>query len=481
MMSRKDQRQLTKAEKSWILYDVGNSAFVLVMVTAIMPIFFKDFAAKGLTDAVATANWGFANSAASLVLAVLSPILGTISDYKNMKMRMFFIFLVLGFFFTGSLIFVGEGMWLICLTLFVLARIGWAGANLFYDATIVDVVDDGHHGGDLDLMTGTAYAASGVDKGPVDKNGTTDGANRREDREADAVNAMDHISSLGYGWGYIGSVIPFLLIIALIMTAGSDDACGGGSTGGALPIFQTKVGFAIVLIWWTLFSIPMLLNVKQKHAMAPSKTPVADSFKRLIQTFHEIRTRHRQVFLFLLAYFFYIDGVGTIISMSGAYGRDLGFSVPLLIGVILFIQVVAFPFALLYGRLALRFSAPMMLKVGILIYCMITLIAFSLPAIEDHNIKIATFWLIAFFVASSMGGLQALSRSYFATLIPLEKSGEFFGFYNVFGKFAAISGPFLMGVVGTLSGDTRWGVLSLLVLFVVGGILLMKVSDQSGA
>ena len=476
-MGSQNSRQLTQAEKSWIFYDVGNSAFVLVMVTAIMPIFFKDYAAKGLTDAVATANWGFANAAASLVLALLSPILGTISDYKNMKMRMFVIFLTIGLLFTGTLLFVGEGMWLLCLTLFVLARIGWAGANLFYEAAIVDVVDDGHHSGDP--AADPVYAVNGIKTGPADKNKNVaaNGAHRREDRQPDAVNAMDRISSLGYGWGYIGSVIPFLLVIALIMTAGSDNPPGTASAEGGLPVFQTKVGFAIVLIWWAVFSIPMLFNVKQKYAMASSKTPVADSFKRLVQTFHEIRTRHRQVFLFLLAYFFYIDGVGTIISMSGAYGRDLGFSIPLLIGVILFIQVVAFPFALLYGRLALRFSAPMMLKVGILIYCMITLIAFSLPVIEDLNIKIAMFWLIAFLVASSMGGLQALSRSYFAALIPPDKSGEFFGFYNVFGKFAAISGPFLMGVVGRLSGDTRWGVLSLLVLFVAGGILLRKASD----
>ncbi|MGD9733931.1 MAG: MFS transporter, partial [Desulfamplus sp.] len=165
----------------------------------------------------------------------------------------------------------------------------------------------------------------------------------------------------------------------------------------------------------------------------------------------------------------------TVISMSSAYGRDLGFSVTLLIVVILFIQIVAFPFALLYGRLARKFSTRNMIMAGIIVYCIISCIAFALPSITDSNLQVAAFWLIAFLVASSMGGLQALSRSYFASLIPPEKSGEFFGFYNIFGKFAAITGPFLMGVVGRITGESRWGVLSLLFLFMAGAFLLMKV------
>jgi len=182
--------------------------------------------------------------------------------------------------------------------------------------------------------------------------------------------------------------------------------------------------------------------------------------------------------MFLVAYFFYIDGVGTIISMSTAYGRDLGFGVTLLIVVLLFIQIVAFPFALLFGRLAVVFTAKRMLLAGIGVYIIVTLLAFFLPSIEDIAIRTAVFWLIAFMVASAMGGIQALSRSYFGKLIPPEKSAEFFGFYNVFGKFAAISGPFLMGIVGRLTGDTRWGVLSILFLFIIGGILLSRVVEE---
>lgn len=415
--------KISKEERSWILYDVGNSAFVLVMITAIMPIFYKDFGAAHLPGATSTAHWGFANSAASLVLAILSPILGAMADYKMRKKIFFLIFLTLGLGFNLALPVVQQGQWLLCLLLFVFARVGWAGANVFYDAFIIDV--------------------------------TT--------RER-----MDSISTKGYGYGYIGSVIPFVAIIGLIFNAGMSDG---------LPIRETKLGFIVVAIWWALLSVPAIKNLKQHHYLEPSATPIADSFRRLGRTFGEIK-KYRQPFLFLAAYFFYIDGVGTIISMSTAYGRDLGFGVPLLIGVLLFIQVVAFPFALLFGRLASIFTAKKMLLTGIGIYIVVTLLAFMLPSIDDLKIRTLFFWVIAFLVASAMGGIQALSRSFFGKLIPPEKSAEFFGFYNVFGKFAAITGPFLMGMVGSLTGDTRWGVLSILVLFVIGGIILLGVRDD---
>lgn len=417
------QAKMSRSEYSWVLYDVGNSAFVLVMITAIMPIFFKDYAGSGISATLSTANWGFANSTASLILALLAPILGAMADYRQKKKLFFFIFLALGLVFTLGLPLVQKGQWLLCLVLFVVARVGWAGANIFYDAFIVDVTS--------------------------------------RDR-------MDLISSRGYAWGYIGSVVPFLAIIGLILFSGMADG---------LPAPAVKIGFVIVALWWLLFSIPLLKNVQQTHGIPLSGTPVRDTFLRLLATVREIR-RHRQVFLFLAAYFFYIDGVDTIISMSTVYGRDLGFGITMLIGVLLFIQIVAFPFALLFGRLARRYSTRTMLLAGIGVYCLATFIGFMLPSIDDAGLKAALFWSIAFLVASSMGGIQALSRSYFARLIPHEKSAELFGFYNVFGKFAAICGPFMMGVVGQLSGHSRWGVLSILVLFVAGGALLLLVSEE---
>jgi UMF1 family MFS transporter len=415
--------KMTAEERSWVLYDVGNSAFVLVMVTAIMPIFFKDYAASGVPDAVSTANWGFANSTASLILAVLAPLLGAMADYRHRKKVFFCLFLAVGLFFNLALPFIEKGQWLPCLILFVLARVGWAGANIFYDAFITDITTPAR---------------------------------------------MDVVSSRGYAFGYIGSVVPFLVIIGLILAAGM---------AGGLPIPEAKVGFVIVAVWWLIFSIPLLLRIKQVHYLAASATPIKDSFRRLLRTSGEIR-RHRRAFLFLLAYFFYIDGVDTIISMSMAYGRDLGFGVTMLIVALLFIQIVAFPFSLIFGRLAVIFSAKTMLLAGIAVYCLVTFIAFLLPVIDDPAAKAAAFWGISFLVASSMGGIQALSRSYFGRLIPAENSAEFFGFYNVFGKFAAISGPFLMGVVGRMTGETRWGVLSLLALFLIGGWLLGRVREN---
>ena len=416
--------KMTPEERSWVYYDVGNSAFVLVMVTAIMPIFFKDFAASGIPGADSTANWGFANSTASLILAILAPVLGAMADYRHRKKLFFLVFLIIGLCFTILLPLVKQGQWLFCLVLFVLARVGWAGANIFYDAFITDVTTPAR---------------------------------------------MDSISSRGYAFGYIGSVLPFLLIIALFLSVGMADG---------LPVAQAKIGFVIVALWWLCFSIPFLRKVKQVHYLPASKTPVFDSFARLLHIFKEIR-QHREAFLFLAAYFFYIDGVDTIISMSMAYGRDLGFGVSMLIGVLLFIQIVAFPFALLYGRLAARFTAKKMLLAGIAVYSCVTFIAFMLPSIEDMRMKTMAFWGVAFLVASSMGGIQALSRSYFGKLIPAEKSAEFFGFYNVFGKFAAITGPFLMGVIGRITGETRWGVASILILFIIGAWLLNQVGSES--
>jgi len=416
---------LTTTEKSWVMYDAGNSAFVLIMVTAIMPLFFKEFAAAGQAAAVSTANWGFANSTASFILALLSPLLGTLADYKGKKKRFFSCFLIMGLFFTGALTCIQQGQWLLCLVLFICARVGWAGANLFYDAFLTDVT---------------------------------------------TPERMDCVSAKGYGYGYIGSVLPFLVIIGLILLT--------SSSSGELPAQQTKIGFVLVVLWWFLLSLPMLKHVRQQYAIAPTGPLLSSSFSRLFATFKEIR-RHRQIFSFLLAYFFYIDGVGTIISMSTAYGSDLGFSSTMLIAVLLFIQVVAFPCALLYGKLAVRFSTKSMLLVGIAIYTLITLMAFLLPTLPTPQIRIAAFWCIAFLVASSMGGIQALSRSYYGKLVPPEQSAEFFGFYNVFGKFAAITGPALMGVITSTTGDARWGVLSIVVLFILGGAVLLRVKESA--
>lgn len=410
----------TKEEKSWVLYDAANSVFVLVMVTAIMPIFFKEVVSAGVPSAISTSNWAFGNSIASFTLALMAPILGTMADYRGYKKPFFLFFLAVGLLFTVMLIIPVPGQWQLCLGFFIFARIGWAGANLFYDSFLVDV--------------------------------TT------RDR-------MDRISARGFGLGYIGSVIPFTIIIALLLSAGIENG---------LPPTMTKVGFVIVALWWLCLSIPAARNLTQNYYIEPSHRPCVESFKRLAATFADIR-KHRKVFIFLAAYFFYIDGVGTIISMATAYGHDLGFGAGLLITVILFIQIVAFPFTLLFGRLSVRFGARSMIMFGIGIYVLITLLSFLLPFIGSYPVRHGLFWFIALLIASSMGGIQALSRSYFSKLIPPENSAEFFGFYNVCGKFAAIAGPLILGVVGRMTGDTRWGVLAIVFLFIIGALLLKRV------
>ena len=421
MTTTRAKWHFTKQEISWILYDVGNSAFVLVIVTAIMPIFFKDVLAGSLSDTQSTALWGYANAAASLILALCAPLLGTFSDFESTRKKVFTILLMGGLLFTFLLATTGQGEWQIALLFFVFARICWAGANVVYDSFLVEVASTGR---------------------------------------------IDQLSAQGFGWGYIGSVIPFLLGMWLIFSAMS------GSESDLLPIHETQLTFIVVAVWWLLFSLPLLKNVRQNNYIPKPRYPLKSAFLQIWQTLKKIR-QHRPAFMFLVAYFFYIDGVDTIISMAAVYGRDLDFSATQLISVILFIQIIAFPCALIYSRLAGVVSTKKLLLSGIFVYCIITVLGWALPSVPEAR-QTTVFWLMAFLVASSMGGIQALSRSYYGKLIPPENSGEFFGFYNIIGKFAAIVGPLMVGLIGTMTGHTRWGVLSLLVLFTIGGWLLWR-------
>jgi UMF1 family MFS transporter len=416
---------VTKSQKSWLLYDVANSAFVLVIVTAIMPIFFKEIAARSMPAEVSTALWGYANSFSGLLLAIIAPLLGACADYQGWKKRLFALFLTIGITATALLYFCAEGAWLYCLGVFVIARTGWAGANVFYDAFITDI---------------------------------------SEHRE------MDKISAAGYAWGYIGSIIPFLLIIALIV------ALQQPAAAETIPLLAAQLSFVIVALWWLLFSLPMLRYVQQIHFIPTVTRPLWTAWRRVIATLRQVRA-HRNAFTFLLAYFFFIDGVDTIIAMAVVYGVDIGISSSALILAILTIQIIAFPCTLIWGHLAKYFPAKRLLQTGIAIYSLITLLAFLLPSLSTLEGKTRGFWILAVLVATSMGGIQALSRSFYGRLIPSQQSGEFFSFYDIFGKFAAIIGPFLVGITGQLSGESRYGVLSVLLLFLVGSVILTQVRE----
>ncbi|AGK52350.1 MFS transporter [Bacillus sp. 1NLA3E] len=408
----------SKEENSWMFYDWATSAYSIIISTAVFPLFYKASATSaGVSAANSTAYLGYTISFATFLLAVLSPILGTIADYQGYKKRFFTFFFGLGVAFTALLAVIPSDRWLLLLIFYTVAVIGSSGSNIFYDAFLVDV--------------------------------TT------EDR-------MDRVSARGFGLGYIGSTIPFIISIAIIMLAQNK----------TIPISTTtasQISFIITAIWWGLFAIPMFKNVYQRYYIEREPNPIVNSFKRLGKTLKEIR-KYRALFLFLLAYFLYIDGVDTIITMSTAYGTDLGINSTNLLIILFATQVVAAPFAILYGRLAKSFTGKKMLYVGITVYIIVCIYAYFLKTTLD-------FWILAMLVASSQGGIQALSRAYFAKLVPKQNANEFFGFYTIFGRFAAILGPLLVGATAQLTGSTSSGVFSLAILFVLGLIILSRVPE----
>jgi UMF1 family MFS transporter len=410
---------LTKQEKSWVFYDWANSAYSILITTAIFPLYFKAAANEaGIAASTSTAYWGYANSIATLSISLCAPFLGSIADFKGFKKRFFTFFFALGIIFTLLLAVVPSNQWLILLICYMVTVIGFGGTNIFYDAFLVDVTTE---------------------------------------------ERMNQVSSKGYAMGYIGSTIPFILGIALILL----------SQQGILPISVTtasQAAFAITALWWGLFTIPMLKHVKQVYYKERVSNPVSNGFRQLFLTFKKIRL-FRPLFLFLFAYFFYIDGVNTIITMSTAYGSDLGITSTNLLIILFATQVVAAPFAYFYGKLADRFKGKTMLLVGIFVYVVICIYAYFLKTTLD-------FWILAMLVATSQGGIQALSRSYFAKLVPKDSANEFFGFYSIFYKFAAILGPFLVGLTAQITGNTNSGVFSLIILFIIGGLLLIKVPEK---
>ncbi len=424
-------KNLSKKEISWMFYDWANSAYTMVVTSTIMSLYFLSSAGAALEGKVAdpavTANayWGFANSAATLVLVVLSPILGTMADYKGKKKQMFKLFLFTGVVFTALLAFIPSNQWLLLLIAYVITAIGFAGANIFYDAFLVDVSEDAN---------------------------------------------MDRVSSLGFALGYIGSTIPFIICMVLVVLA----------TLGRAPFSvetSYKISFVITAVWWIGFSVPILRDVHQIYGIDAEPHFVRNSFRRLGRTLKEIR-KHRHIFIFLLAYFFYIDGVDTIIKMATAYGSTIGIGSIMLLLILLVTQFVAFPFAIIYGKLAEKFGTKRTLNMGILTYCVICIVAFFMSPERDTKTLTIMFWVLAMLVGTAQGGIQALSRSYFGRIVPKNQANEFFGFYNIFGKFAAILGPILFGWISLLTGKAHYGVGSIIILFIVGSIIFHFVPDE---
>lgn len=404
-----EKQKMTKEEKSWILYDVANSAFIMTL-TATIPIYFRALATEADISAThATSIWGTCTSIAILILALLSPILGALADYQNMKKRIFVIFLAIGI--GGGIAFTIAPNWSTFLLFFIVSRIGYTACNVFYDAMLVDVTTD---------------------------------------------ERMDQISSFGYAFGYIGSCIPFIAGIILILV----------KPFGLTTLLATQISFVITIVWWFLLTIPLLKNVKQTHYLRPKKNIVKHSFRRLYVTFMKLK-KNKRLLYYILGYFFYIDGVYTIISMATSYGGEVGIDSTQMILALLLTQIVAFPCAIWSGKLAERFGSIRIIKIFILIYCGICFYGYLLDSALD-------FWILAVLVGMCQGGIQALSRSYFGKLIPKKESSEYFGFFDIFGKFADFFGPLLISLCALIFHSSSYGVLALIFLFLIGFILIRK-------
>ena len=402
--------KLTRLEKQWILYDVGNSAFTL-LVTTIVPIYFNYLAGNaGISQVDYLAFWGYAASIVTLLVAVSGPIFGTLADNKGFKKPIFVASILIGA--VGCLALGLAKQWLIFLIIFIIAKFGYSTSLIFYDSMLTDVTTE---------------------------------------------DKMDTVSSQGYAWGYIGSCIPFVLCLALVLLADKI---------GITMELAMGLSFLIVAAWWVLTSLPLLRNYRQTHYVERQKHAVRQTFSRLGHTLLGLG-KDKQVLFFLLAFFFYIDGVYTIIDMATAYGSALGLDSTGLLLALLVTQIVAFPCAILFGRLARRFSSEALITVCILAYTGITIFAVFMT-------NQAQFWVLAVCVGMFQGGIQALSRSYFAKIIPPEKSGEYFGLLDICGKGAAFVGTGIVSIVSQLTGDINKGVGAIAVLFVLGILFFRK-------
>ena len=413
---------LNRQEWSWVLYDIGNSAFIL-LVTAIVPIYFGSLtAAAGLTEEQRFSYWGYGLSVATIVVALIGPICGTLADHKGFKKPLFVACMLLGV--VGCAALGGAWSWLSFLVIFVFAKIGFSSSLVFYDAMLPEITTE---------------------------------------------ERMDNVSSMGYALGYIGSVIPFVVCLVVVLNAGSF----GLTISSAMVI-----AFCITAVWWLVCTLPLLKSYRQQAYTEYTGSALTASFRRLGKTFREVR-KEKHIFLYLVAFFFFIDGVYTIIGMATAYGSSLGLDSTGLLLALLVTQIVAFPCSIIFGKLSAQFDTGKLIKLCIICYSGITLFGVFLNSLWQ-------FWVLAVLVGMFQGGVQALSRSYLGKIIPPERSGEYFGLMDIFGKGADAMGPALVSLMTTLMGEhsvrflgaelkgQNIGVGCLVVLFIIGFVLFTK-------
>ena len=424
----KEKLKLTSLERGWILYDVGNSAFIL-MVSTLIPIFFNALAeSAGVHEDLYLSYWGYAGSIATILVAIIGPVCGAIAD-RNNKRIIFLVSMLVGVL-ACALLGLMNG-WIAFLAMFILARVGYSASIVFYDSMLPEIT---------------------------------------------AENQMDKISSLGYAYGYIGSVIPFIVCLVLVLMCDSF---------GLTQSSAMTIAFLIVALWWAGCSLPLLKNYKQTAFRQPTKEPVKDAFRQLHSTLKAARAE-KHIFLYLLSFFFFIDGVYTIIDMATAYGAALGLDTTGLLLALLWTQFVAFPCSILFGRLSARYDTGLLIKACIIAYTGITV--FGIFLVSQWQ-----FWVLATLVGMFQGGIQALSRSYLGKIIPADRSGEFYGLMDIFGKGASFMGLAMVSVVSQLTAgitadvfgirlqNENLAVGSLIVLFILGYVLFCKADKLNKA
>jgi UMF1 family MFS transporter len=416
------EKERRKLILSWCLYDWANSAFATTIMAAVLPVFYSSIAGADLSKTMASSYWGYTNTIAMLIVAFTAPILGALADHSGTKKRFLALFAGMGAVSTAMLVFVGRGDWFLASLLYIIGMVGFSGGNNFYDSLLP------HVAGEKDI---------------------------------------DRISSYGYALGYLGGGILLAFNLAMILKPhwfGIPDAEWG-----------TRYSFLTVGVWWTFFSIPILKNVPEPPIVpiaGESTNPLRASLQRLSLTFHSLR-QYQEAFKFLVAFWLYNDGIGTIISMAVIFGAEINIPQAHLIGSILAVQFIGIPFSVLFGRLAGWMGTKHAIFLGLAVYTGISLGGYFIQTALH-------FWILAVLVGFVQGGTQALSRSLFGTMIPKSRSAEFFSFYDVSSKFAGIIGPFVFGIVGQMTGSSRLSVVALVVFFIGGGIILLTVNEKEG-
>jgi len=416
--SKSAERLHRRVLNAWCMYDWANSAFATTVMAALLPPYFSGVAAAGLPEGQATSIWAYGTTLAMLVAALLGPLLGAIADYTAAKKRFMRAFLAVAVIFTALLFTIGQGAWLPALVFFVLASIGNAGANVFYDSLLPHVA--------------------------------------RSDE-------IDQVSSRGYALGYLGGGV--LLAVNLLWFM-KPDWFGFPDSNAAV-----RASFLSVAVWWVVFSIPLFRTVPEPPAAQQGAvvSPIRAGFQRVKETFTEVR-RYRQLFKFLIAFWLYADGIGTIMKMATIYGAEIGIGMADLAGALLLTQVIGVPLTFAFGALAKRLGTKPSIYLALSVYTLISILGYFMT--EAWH-----FWVLAAMVGLVQGGSQALSRSLFGSMTPKSRSAEFYGFFDISSKFAGIAGPLLFGLTAQIFGSSRLSIVSL-VLFFVGGILLLRTVDE---